>query len=145
MKITAVKITIISNEERLKAYASITLDDCFIVHDLKVIRTKDKIFVAMPSKADKNKTTFRDIAHPINKETRSMIQKAVFSEYEQTLQKFHADKEKLADMGKSFPKTPPVTISPVATTSSTTTSDSTNPSSNTTITSSATKSKQISD
>lgn len=92
MQITNVEITIVppnkgrSSKGHLKAYASITIDECFIVRDLKVIRTQDKLFVAMPSKLDKNKNIHRDIAHPINKETRAMIQQAVFDEYDKQVQ-----------------------------------------------------------
>ena len=96
MKITSVKITIVPNEARLKAYASITFDDCFVVHDLKVIRTDDKLFVAMPSKRHKNKNIFRDIAHPLDKETRSMIEKAIFTEYENTLKKIKLEEENMS-------------------------------------------------
>ena len=101
MKITSVKITIVPNEDRLKAYASITFDNCFAVHDLKVIRTDDKLFVAMPSKRHKNKNIFRDIAHPLDKETRSLIQKAVFKEYEKTLHQFRSEEENISSLGLS--------------------------------------------
>ena len=91
MNITNVEISIVppgknhASKAHLKAYASITLDGCFIIRDLKVIRTRDKLFVAMPSKLDKNKNIHRDIAHPINKETRSLIQDAVFAEYDRQM------------------------------------------------------------
>ena len=101
MKITSVKITIVLNEERLKAYASITLDNCFVVHDLKVIHTDDKLFVAMPSKRHKNKNIFRDIAHPLDKETRSSIQNAVFKQYEKTLHQFKSEGENIKSMNLS--------------------------------------------
>ena len=68
MEITSVKITIVPDEDRLKAYASVIFDECFVVHDLKIINTENKIFVAMPSRRYKN--VFRDIAHPLDKETR---------------------------------------------------------------------------
>lgn len=86
MKITEVRITIVPNEEHLKAYASIIFDNCFIINDLKIIRTNDKLFIAMPSK--KHKNTFRDIAHPLDQKTRSIIQKAVFEKYEERLNQF---------------------------------------------------------
>ncbi len=95
MKVTSVKITVVPGEDRLKAYASIIFDDCFVVHDLKIIRTDDKLFVSMPSKRHKNQSAFRDIAHPLNRQTRSMIQNAVFAEYESTLKGFKADKESI--------------------------------------------------
>jgi len=83
MKITEVKIFPV-NEERLKAYVSITLDDCFVIRDLKVIQGPSGLFVAMPSKKRKD-GQFRDIAHPLNQETRAMIEDAVFEAFEAEL------------------------------------------------------------
>ena len=91
MNITAVKITLVPNEGRLKAYASIIIDDSFVVHDLKLIRTEAKRFVAMPSK--KHKGVFRDIAHPLDRETRDRIQKAVFKEYDYVLSQLKEENE----------------------------------------------------
>ena len=101
MKITSVKITVVPNEERLKAYASITFDNCFVVHDLKIIRTEDKLFVAMPSKRHKNQNVFRDVAHPVDKQTRYKIQKAVFAEYEATLKGLKSDKEDINTLNQA--------------------------------------------
>ena len=91
MQITDVKINIMPGREPLKAFASITLDNCFVVHDLRVIKTEGRFFVAMPSKKIKDngelaknaKALHRDIAHPINSEMRSLIEKAVFERYGQ--------------------------------------------------------------
>lgn len=83
MKITEVKVFPV-NEERLKAYVSITIDDCFVVRDLKVIQGTSGLFVAMPSKKRKD-GQFRDIAHPLNQETRNMIEDMVFDAYENEL------------------------------------------------------------
>ena len=80
MKITEVNVYPV-NEDRLKAYVSITLDGCFVVRDLKVIRGNAGLFVAMPSKKRKD-GQFKDVAHPLNQETREMIEKAVFEAYE---------------------------------------------------------------
>lgn len=80
MKITEVKVFPV-NEERLKAYVTITIDDCFVIRDLKVIRGNDGLFVAMPSKKRKD-GQFKDIAHPLNQETRAEIERAVFDAYE---------------------------------------------------------------
>lgn len=80
MKITDVKIFPVA-EERLKAYVTITIDDCFIIRDLKVIQGHDGLFVAMPSKKRKD-GQFKDIAHPLNQETRAMIETAVFDAFE---------------------------------------------------------------
>ncbi|NIO16754.1 MAG: septation regulator SpoVG [Deltaproteobacteria bacterium] len=84
MDITEVKVFPVQNDERLKAYATIIFDDCFIVRDLKIIKGNEGLFVAMPSKKRKD-GTYRDTAHPLNNETRSMIEKAVLTEYESEL------------------------------------------------------------
>lgn len=80
MEITEVRVFPVS-EEKLKAYVTITFDDCFVVRDLKVIHGNNGLFVAMPSKKRKD-GTFRDTAHPLNNETREMIESIVLSEYE---------------------------------------------------------------
>lgn len=84
MKITEVKVFAI-NEDRLKAYVSITFDDCFVVRDLKIIQGPNGLFVAMPSKKRKD-GQFRDIAHPLNKETRNEIEDLIFDAYKKELQ-----------------------------------------------------------
>lgn len=84
MKITEVKINLVRNQNPLKAFASITIDDCFAVHDLRIIRTENKIFVAMPSKRIPDRSQaqeYRDIAHPIKKETRDEIERLVLEKY----------------------------------------------------------------
>lgn len=80
MEITEVRVFPV-NEEKLKAYVTITIDDCFVVRDLKVINGNSGLFVAMPSKKRKD-GTFKDTAHPVNNETREMIEKKVLSAYE---------------------------------------------------------------
>ena len=80
MKITEVKVFPV-NEDRLKAYGTIIFDDAFVVRDLKIIKGHEGLFVAMPSKKRKD-GQFKDIAHPLNQETREMIEKAVFDAYE---------------------------------------------------------------
>ncbi len=79
MKITQVKIHLV-REDKLKAYASIVFDDCFIVNDLKVIKGKNGYFISMPSKKRKN-GTYKDIAHPLNTETRRWIEETILREY----------------------------------------------------------------
>ena len=81
MEITEVKVFPV-NEERLKAYATITFDNCFIIRDLKVINGNNGLFIAMPSKKRKD-GTYRDTAHPLNNETRNMIQKTILDKYEE--------------------------------------------------------------
>ncbi len=80
MNITDVKVFPVE-EEKLKAYATITFNNCFIVRDLKVISGNKGFFIAMPSKKRKD-GTFRDVAHPLNSETRKMIEDAVLEVYE---------------------------------------------------------------
>jgi len=79
MRISEVQIYIV-NEDKLKAYATITLDECFVVRDLKIIQGHTGIFVAMPAKKRKD-GTFRDIAHPLNQSTREMIEIAILDAY----------------------------------------------------------------
>jgi stage V sporulation protein G len=74
------------DEEKLKAYVTITIDNCFVVRDLKVIKGNNGLFVAMPSKKRKD-GTFRDTAHPLNNETREMIESKVLAEYEREIGK----------------------------------------------------------
>jgi len=93
MKITEVKVFPV-NEDRLKAYVSITFDNCFVVRDLKVIQGTSGLFVAMPSKKRKD-GQFRDIAHPLNQETRVMIEDAIFEEFERELKAMGASLENL--------------------------------------------------
>ncbi len=83
MTITEVKVFPV-NEERLKAYVTITIEGCFVVRDLKIIKGNEGLFVAMPSKKRKD-GQFKDIAHPLNAETRAMIEEAVFEAYEKEI------------------------------------------------------------
>ncbi|HBL24809.1 MAG TPA: septation protein SpoVG [Deltaproteobacteria bacterium] len=83
MEITDVRIFPV-DEKRVKAYASIVFDDCFIVRDLKVIQGESKFFVAMPSKKMKD-GSFRDTVHPLNNVTRQMIEESVLGAYEQEI------------------------------------------------------------
>ena len=85
LEVTEVKVRPFSKEdEKLKAFATITLNDCFIVSDLKIIKGKKDLFVAMPSRKMSD-GTFRDIAHPLNNDTRGMIERKVLAAYEEAL------------------------------------------------------------
>jgi stage V sporulation protein G len=84
MEITEVRVFPVLNEERLKAYATITIDNVFLIRDLRVINGNTGLFVAMPSRKMKD-GTFKDIAHPLNSDTRQMIEKRVLAEYEREL------------------------------------------------------------
>ncbi len=79
MEITDVRVFPV-NEEKLKAFVSIVIDDCFVVSDIKVISGTSGLFISMPSKRRKN-GTFRDIAHPLNSETRKKIEEKVLARY----------------------------------------------------------------
>jgi stage V sporulation protein G len=79
MDITEIKVFPV-NEEKLKAYVTIVLDDCFVVRDLKVIAGTAGLFVAMPSKKRKD-GSFKDVAHPLNQSTRAMLEKKVLDAY----------------------------------------------------------------
>lgn len=79
MNITAISMRVV-NREKVRAFASVTLDDEFVVHDLRVIEGQKGIFVAMPSRKLPN-GEFRDIAHPIKQEIRDTMQEAILDEY----------------------------------------------------------------
>ncbi len=83
MNITEVRITL-RNEEKLKAFASITFDDCFVVRGLKVINGSQGYFVSMPSRKRKD-GSYQDIAHPINNEMRKEIEDKVLDAFEKEL------------------------------------------------------------
>ncbi len=79
MKITEIKVVPV-HEEKLKAYVTIVLEECFVVRDLKIINGNNGLFVAMPSKKRKD-GSYRDIAHPLNQETRTEIEEQVLKAY----------------------------------------------------------------
>lgn len=80
MRITDVRVRRVEGETRLKAVASITIDEAFAVHELRIIEGNEGLFVAMPSRKTAE-GTFRDIAHPINIETRKMVEQVVLEAY----------------------------------------------------------------
>ncbi len=84
MQLTEVKVYPVTEDEKLKGYATIVFDGCFVVRDLKIINGNSGLFVAMPSKKKKD-GTYRDTAHPLNNETRQMIEAAVLGEYEREI------------------------------------------------------------
>jgi len=91
MEITEVKVFPV-NEEKLKAFVSIVFDRCFMVNDIKIIQGRDGLFISMPSRKKKN-GEFKDVAHPLNNDTRRMIEIQVVEEYERVL----------AERGESLP------------------------------------------
>ena len=81
MKISDVRIRLVNKEDnKLKAVASITIDECFVVHDIKIIEATDGVFIAMPSRKT-NDGEYKDIAHPLNTETRETLKKAILTAY----------------------------------------------------------------
>jgi len=95
MDITEVRVFPV-NEDKLKAYATITFDNCFVVRDLKVIQGNNGLFVAMPSKKRKD-GTFKDTAHPLNTSTRKMIEAKVLAEYRKELERTGAPPPEVGD------------------------------------------------
>ena len=84
MQITDVRVRKVAKEGKLKAVVSITMDDEFVVHDIKVIEGEKGVFIEMPSKKALD-GEYRDIAHPINSETRERIHKIILEKYEEAL------------------------------------------------------------
>ncbi len=84
MQITDVRVRKLTKEGKMRAVVSITLDNEFVVHDIKVIEGEKGLFIAMPSKKATD-GEYRDIAHPINSDTRDMLQKIILEKYEQTV------------------------------------------------------------
>ena len=83
MQKTDVRVRRIEKEGKMKAIVSITLDNEFVIHDIKVIEGEKGLFIAMPSRKT-SEGEYRDIAHPINSETRDMIQNVILNKYETT-------------------------------------------------------------
>ena len=84
MNITDVRVRKIAKEGKMRAVVSITIDDEFVVHDIKIIEGEKGLFIAMPSRKAAD-GEYRDIAHPINSGTRERIQKLILEKYEETL------------------------------------------------------------
>lgn len=92
MNITDVRVRKITKEGKMKAVVSITIDEQFVVHDIKVIEGESGLFIAMPSKQGGN-GEYRDVAHPINVSTREMIQSIILKSYKEALSENTEDVE----------------------------------------------------
>ncbi|MDD3337275.1 MAG: septation regulator SpoVG [Lachnospiraceae bacterium] len=96
MNITDVRVRKVAKEGKMKAVVSITLDDEFVVHDIKVIEGEKGLFIAMPSRKATD-GEYRDIAHPINSTTRENIQRIILAKYEEVM----AEEAAAEDIGAS--------------------------------------------
>ena len=84
MQITDVRIRKVEKEGKMKAVVSITIDEEFVVHDIKIIEGEKGLFIAMPSRKAAD-GEYRDIAHPINSDTRDRIQKLILEKYQESM------------------------------------------------------------
>jgi len=98
MRITDIKVLPV-REDKLKAFVSIVLDECFMVNDIKVIKGKEGFFISMPSRRKRN-GKFKDIAHPLNTETRQSMEREILAAYEETLE----DSRSVESGGVSMPE-----------------------------------------
>lgn len=84
MEITDIRIKKVSTDSKMKAVVSVTFDNSFVVHDIKIIEGQDKLFTAMPSRRTPE-GEYKDIAHPINSEMRTELERQILTQYEQEL------------------------------------------------------------
>lgn len=84
MEITDIRIRQMSSDEKMKAVVSVTFDNCFVVHDIKIIDGQSKLFIAMPSRKTPD-NEYKDIAHPINIEMRELLQERILEKYHSTM------------------------------------------------------------
>lgn len=92
MQITDIRIRKLSKESKMKAVVSITFDNAFVVHDIKIIEGEKGMFIAMPSRKASD-GEYRDIAHPINSETRDLVQSMVLRKYEELMDEVELEEE----------------------------------------------------
>ena len=84
MEITDIRIRQMTQDAKMKAVVSVTFDNCFVVHDIKIIDGHDKLFIAMPSRKTPD-NEFKDIAHPINIEMRELLSERILEKYHSTV------------------------------------------------------------
>ena len=84
LNITDIRVKKIPSEGKMRAVVSVTFDDAFVVHDIKIIEGQEKLFTAMPSRRTPE-NEFKDIAHPINSEMRETLEKAIIANYEEVI------------------------------------------------------------
>ncbi|MDR0641343.1 MAG: septation regulator SpoVG [Treponema sp.] len=81
MEITDIRVRKVTGEGKLKAYVTVTFDDCFVVHNVKIIEGKSGVFIAMPSRKTRA-GEYKDVAHPINPEFRAELQRRILERYD---------------------------------------------------------------
>ena len=81
MEITDIRVRKVSGEGKLKAYVTITFDDCFVIHNVKIIEGKSGVFIAMPSRKTRA-GEYKDVAHPINPDFRAELQRQILDKYD---------------------------------------------------------------
>jgi len=81
MEITDIRVRKVAGEGKLKAYVTVTFDDCFVIHNVKIIEGKSGVFIAMPSRKTRA-GEYKDVAHPIQPEFRSALQKKILDKYD---------------------------------------------------------------
>jgi len=84
MEITDIRIRKMEQDEKMKAVVSVTFDNSFVVHDIKIIKGDERLFIAMPSRRTPD-NEYKDIAHPINVETRELLQNSILEKYQSTM------------------------------------------------------------
>ena len=106
MEITEIKVFPV-DEEKLKAFVSVVFDRCFMVNDIKVIQGRDGLFISMPSRRKRN-GKFKDVAHPLNNETRRMIEDQILGEYQLALEGKNGRKAPAAPKERAEPEAAPL-------------------------------------
>ncbi len=96
MQITDIRIRNVSVESKMKAYVTVTFDNCFVVHNVKIVEGKTGLFIAMPSRRTKS-GEYKDVVHPINADFRNDLQSRILAEYEAgNFETIEADSEEIA-------------------------------------------------
>ncbi len=105
MNITDVRVSMVEDKaKKLRAFVAIVIDDCFFVSDIKIIEGEKGLFLSMPSKRRRD-GTFKDVAHPINTETRKMMENVIFAKYRENQEAREAKES--AETAAPPPETPP--------------------------------------
>ena len=104
MRITDVRIRKVNDEGKMRAVVSVTFDEEFVVHDIKIIEGQNGLFIAMPSRK-MGEGDFRDIAHPLTSETRNKIKDAIFEEYNKVMEEMEEAKSEAVELEEEAEET----------------------------------------